>query len=487
VPAAAQYWTSEYVVNVVKVNYNRIGENDYASHIVVEDKDSIFLSKGKSKDITIDAVNSFMAENAAEYLTTQIVTRVFPMFARPVKIVRRSIAPSLYGLTPGDSVSLTDDLVRDPATGRRGLSARGAVCLESFHDYGHGGGKMYGEAVLLLSDEDRTYPLSPAMEIDVTYNTSPFVNGYDSAGKRFKIKNASFGRSGAPTDVSHFDAGDLVTIMEYDPLDPGNPTAWTRELLSVNVAAGTATLSTSIASPSWDGSSTKRYVIFAQAYADCQASQHLHAFMADNAVDDIQGGEAEPNLYADFDIATDFSAGSGALNPGLIAEDCVQDGQPVTPFLLRQISQLADNLLRYKKAVNVPFNFTTPLAVATSPISTYRLVMMFPIGLGLSIASGHTRNFKIAPMFRVGSVGTAKVRVTSTDKPPSGSSLYGLKYSGVTHSVEWTTTSTTYSVSTSQSLPIAENGGVTWIVIEATASNTCYIRGFPTFYEEAES
>lgn len=487
-PMTATEWTSDYLTNVVKIQYKRDHAGKYqGSPITIKDQVSIDLH-GESEPLTIDAINSVdenssISGSTVEALAGNITSRVFPTFGYPVKIIRRTIAPSLYRIAPGDTVALSDNLVRDPTSGERGVSGRACVVLSSVHDYGHEGGRLMGEVVLLHSDEDRTYPLSPAAEVDTTYTSGLYTDGYDSTNLRLHLADHSFSKSTDALDVTRFAAGDLVRILEIDPADPASIDAWSRTVDSVG--ADYIQLTAALSSPAYSGA-TKLFAVIPQAYADVQASQKLHAFQADDG-DGLVQDVVEPNSYG-TQAQLGFTRAVATTKPALLADEAFGDGMPVTPYQLQHLTRMHNNLISYKTATHVPMMMvsTAGAALLTATGAAYALRQYFPVYIGGIQAAGRTRYLSIAPMFRSENGNAVYVKVTSSRFPPTGVSNSGHTFAGPTRSVEFTTSSTTAVVASAQNLtPVpAQFPGHTWISVElkVTGTEQCHCYGFPTFY-----
>jgi hypothetical protein len=491
VPMSRAVWTKDYLHNVVKIDYERNSSGKFSRHVAVRDTVSVSIH-GETEAITVDAVNSVsdkgsVSGSTVEALAANLSTRVLPMFGRPVKLVTRSIAPTLYQVAPGDTVALSDDLVRDPTTGARGIAARAGIVLSTSHDYGHEGGKLQGEATILLTDEDRTYPLSPAAEVDTTYTSGLYTNGYDSTNFRLKLKANSFSKSGTDSnDASNFDANDLARIVELDPANPSSIDAWSRTISAVDTSLPYIQLTAALSSPAYSGS-TKKYVVIPQSYTSVQTSQKLHAFQADDA-DAMILNTIEPNSYGTRKVRT-YSESAATDLPALLADELYGDGRPLTPFQLQYLTRMANNLVSYKTAPSYVgcVGLNAGSASHFTSATTYTLMAMFPIYIGGASMTGRTRSLSIGPVFRTTSAGnTAYVKVVSSARPPTGRSLTAPVYVGTTRSVEFTSDSASQSQATAQDLlPVRCNiPEHTWISIQmkCTGGSTNRLSHFNVFY-----
>lgn len=499
VPMTSCAWSTDYMHNVVKVNYRQTHDGKFIDHVTVKDATSIAMH-GETEAIEIDAVNSVsdkasVSGSTVESLAANLSVRLFPMFSKPVKLITRTIAPSMYGIAPGDTVALSDDLTRDPTTGARGISGRACTCIASFHDYGHEGGRLTGEVTLLMSDEERIYPLSPAAEIDTTYTSGLYTNGYDSTNKRLKLKDRSFSRSADSKDAASFPTDSKVRILELDPADPASPDAWDRTLDAVDTSLPYLQMTATLSSPAYSGS-TKKYVVIPQGYAAVATSQKLAAFIADDADGHI-ADVIEPNGYG---ASNNFSYTNGVSTdlPALIPTETYGDGKPLTPYQLGYLVRGANNLVNYKTATHCPIITwdTDGTEDLVSGDTTWELHQVFPFYIGGFQVAGRTRYISVAPQFRT-TIGTetAYVKVVSSRFPPIGSGLVDPAFSipEPARSVEFTTTSTTLVTATAQNLlPVAAQiPGHTWIsvLLKTEGGGGALVRctGLPVLYLKALS
>jgi hypothetical protein len=497
VPMTSCAWSSDHMHNVVKVNYRQTHDGKFIDHVTVKDATSIAMH-GETEAIEIDAVNSVsdrasVSGSTVESLAANLSVRLFPMFSKPAKLITRTIAPSMYGICPGDTVSFSDNLIRDPTTGARGISSRACICLASFHDYGHEGGRLAGEVTLLMSDEERVYPLSPAAEVDTSYTSGSYVDGYDSTNYRLKLKSHSFSKSTDSVDTASFSDNDLVDIVELDPADPASIDSWSRTIDSVSTGSEYIQLTAALSSPSWSGA-TKKFVVIPQAYSAVQTSQKTKAFQADGSDGHILD-TIEPNAYGTQTV-TGYTNGVSTDLPALLADVSYGDGKPLTPYQLGYLVRGANNLVNYKTATHTPIaSWRDDSPTYSEDMATdeteYQLHMVFPFYVGGFQVAGRTRYISVAPQFRSEGGATAYVRVTSSMFPPTGTSLSDPDWTfrEPARSVEFTTTSTTLVTATAQDLlPVpAQIPGHTWLSIslKCTGGDVVRCSGLPVLYLKA--
>lgn len=481
--------TNEFLCNVLNLKFNRASGGKYRDEITIRNETSI-SDYGETKMVTLEAPNSYTDIAAtgasAQDLAASLAQRTMPTFGKPLILVRRAIAPTLFHMAPGDTVTFSDDDVRDLTTGQMGIDNRACVCISVTHNYGHEGGELFGEAELLLTDEDRTYPLAPCAEVDTDYNSTvdglSFTDGYASAGPAIKLKTHAHSRSTDALDVTHFAAGDKIRIVEVDPTNTASIDAWNRTIASVDTTDSYVVLTASISAPAWSGA-TKLFEIVPQLYADCTESQQLHAFLADDADGLIQDA-AQPNLYGEYPQSGAFTRTAPTELPMLIPDESDDEGRPLSSGLLHKWATMGNNLISYKAATNAPIIWDTRPSTASTE---YVWVATYPVWIGGNPYKQGRRVLKVAARIRTGtSTETAYCRVTSSQHYPSGTSNAPVEFDGPTQSVVFSHTGdTTETTKATQDLSIitGDMAGYTWITIEIKCSggSGTNIRGLPVF------
>lgn len=483
--------TNEYLRNIIKLEYARDATGKYRRSVTAIEQASV-TEYGGSAAKTIQAVNSFGEEQGAgasvEEMIASLVSKVFPKFAKPLCVVRRSIAPTLFHVVPGDTGTFSDVFARDPTSGERGVANRACVVLSVSYDRGSDGGQLSGEVELLVGGEDRHYAMAPAAEIDTAYSGTidgiVFVNGYSAAGTAIKLKDHAYSRAADALDVTRFAATDALRIVRLDDGVSGD--AWSRTASTVDAVDGYIILSAALTSPAWTSAATERYRVQYQNYSACTASQRLRAFQADDS-DGLIQDLAEPNTYGEQQWQSFGSPMLSSLPILPAAAEYWGDGKPFHAGLLHDISLFNNNLPNYRCAPNMPVMLNA--ACSKTTISVYVPVFFFPVFIGPAATAGLTRKLMVAPMIKTSNASnTCSVRVTTSASPPiAGGTAFS--YTGPTKSVTFTTTSTTLAEATAQSLtPMRGDGGgsITWLSVElkssAAVTETSTIQGISRLY-----
>ncbi len=478
--------TNEFLVNAISLKFNRTSGGKYRDEVVIRNEASI-SDTGETKQVTLEAPNSYTdaasTGAAAQDLAACLAQRTLPTFGKPLYLVKRTIAPTEYDIAPGDTITFSDDDVRDPTSGVMGIDNRACICLASSHGYGHEKGQLFGEVELLLTDEDRTYPLAYCLEVDTDFTATvdglSFTDGYASAGPAIKVKDHAHSRSTDALDITHLTAGDKIRIVEVDPSNTASIDAWDRTVLAVDSTDSYFTMTATISAPAWSGA-TKLFEVVPQLFADCTEDQQLHAFLADDS-DGLIQDEAQPNLYGEYPQSGAFARSAPSDLPMLIPDESDDEGRPLSSGLLHKWSTMGNNLISYKSAPNSPILwFARPVTAATS----YEWITTFPWYIGDNPYKMGRRVIKIASRLNVTDVAeTASCKVTSSRHRPSGTTV---EFDGATQSVTFTLTgTTTETTQATQDLSIvtADLQGYTWITVELkTSGATARLRGFPVFY-----
>ncbi|HEX5728454.1 hypothetical protein [Microbacterium sp.] len=487
--------TKEHLCNVIKVNYNRSPTGSFRDHLVVRDETSI-ATYGATEACTIDAVNSFSdaagTGAAVESLAASLVARVLPAFGRPMKMVSRTIAPTLYHMAPGATVALSDSDVRDPTSGIRGLTNRGCIAFAVSHTFGHEGQDPFGEVELLFTDEDRCFPMAPAVEVDTAFSGTvdgiTFTSGYANTaagGPALKVKAHAYSRSTDPHDVSLLANGDLVRIYEIDPANPASITAWDRTLAASGAVDATddyVRFTADLASPAY--STTLQYRIVPQLFSVVQESQELAAYIADE--DGLIENLIEANEFGD-----DQSWGFTRTQPNsfpyrLPPNEADDEGRPVHGGIAFDHTVNLNVLISYITAPHMPVLY---MDRHTNTVEDFRLLQVYPYFIGMTPHSSAVRKLVIAPILGIANAAeTCSLRVTSSKFPPRGSSGAPPKFSGAHKQVTFTHTgSTTDTAVTAQELDVvpADIPGMTWVTVEIMTSDSAAqarLRGWQRFH-----
>jgi len=484
--------TSDYLVHTLKVDINRnpITEK-YLDHFVARDKTGYESAGGAGATKTIKSRNSYAGSlatgSSTELLADLITARFLPVFAKELRTWRRSIPHTLFHITPGSTVRVSDDSVRDPTTGQRSVSNRPAIVLSVSHSLGisSNGQDYFGEVDLLYTEDDRLFELASSAEhatVTATATGRNWTAGYDdevgTAGTFSLLVHANkFSDSSEPNDSAGFAEDDIVRITELDPADPATADSFIDTVRGVNEAVTTVydeiVLTDGFGNsgnPAFD--STKTYLVNYAEYDQVLASQQLVAYQADAASATIQG-LIEPNLVGDS-TKLGGAAADITILPSRHSDEEFGDGVPVSASFVRGQVRMANNLINYKTAPHSPMmNLGAGTIVSSASATTYVVVGTFPWPIGNENWSGtKKRTINVAPMFKYGGGGaSANVRVTSSANPPNGedSTWTDTTWKGPKNQIVFNTTSTSYAVATSQELDVVRAEGMpeyTWITVE---------------------
>jgi hypothetical protein len=489
--------TTDFMANVIRLRYNRTPGDKFRDEIVIRDESSI-SDYGEKESVTLEAPNSYTdvaaTGAAAEDLAACLAARTLPMFGRPMKIVRRPMAPTMYHVAPGDTATLTDDRIRDPNTGELGLADRACIVLEASHGY-RGGDEdqmqLFGEVALLLTDEERTFPLAPCAEVDTDFSGVvdgiTFTDGYANAaagGPALKVKEHAHSRSTDALDVTQFADLDELRVLEIDPPDPATPDAWDRTCGGTNNVGSYLFLDANISAPAWGGA-TKLYRVIPQLYSQVVASQKLRTFLADDADGRIED-ENQPNLYGEYPQSGAFTRQDATVLPSIIPNEADDEGRPFHAGLLADLAAMGNNLISYKAAPHSPLIWTSrPATVSTD----YAWVCTIPFFLGGTAYKNGRRVIKVGARIRIlDAAQTASCRVTASRHYPHGDANAPVVFNGAYQQVVFTHTGDTTETTkaTQDLLPVgADLQGFTWLTVELKSSSAlafAQLRGLTTLH-----
>lgn len=492
----ASQQTSAYLCSTLKIEYNRLPFSDkYQDSHIARDIASYEAAGGAGITKTIKSRNSYngidSTGSSIEALAEVITSRFLPVFARPLRIWTRSIGHNHFHIAPGDSVTVSDNWVRDPSTGARSVSNRPGTVIGVRTQFGiAGGGEYFGEVDILYTEEDRMFPLAPSME-HVATNDGSFTAGWDAAATELAVYQNRFSEAATEDDSAAFAVNDAVRVCEIDPSDPSAAASFVDTIASITKDSpgggmDAIELTNGFGSggrPAFD--SSKRYYVNFDAYDQVGADQKLHAFLGDEGDGQILD-VADPNIVADALKLTDSTADLTEL-PEYHAEEQYGDGEPLSTSFVRGQCRMLNNLINYKTAPHMPVHGYSNVTCSTSGASEYVVMWVFPFFLGSGrFPGGRTRKLNVAPFLRSG-LGTVTCRVTSSANPPKGTDATGFtdtEWFGPKKQITFTTSSTVnFEAPTAQELEIVRGEGfpeLTWITVEG--NDLCQFRGLPELW-----
>ncbi len=494
--------TNAFSAHTLKVEIDRNPlSGKYMDQIIVRNLEAYEAAGGAGPVKTIKARNSYSGIHAsgaaAEALADMIAARFLPVFGKPLKLWTRSVPHTLFHMAPGDTVSFSDDFVRAPDTGARGVSVRPAIVTSVSSSFGisSSGQTYHGEVELMYTEEDRLFPLAPSCE-HATATGSGYTDGWDSGNTKLLVHQHKFSDTTENTDAQSYASGDAVRITELDPADPASADSFADTLASAP-SIGTVTISTvdydeleltngfgAGGRPAFD--STKTYIVNFDDYDQGQDAQLLFAYQADDSDGRIQNLQ-DPNLVGD-ETKLGSADADITLLPSRHAAEQYGDGKPLSASFMRDQARMANNLVHYQCTSHSPMMSESIIGVNTGGASDFRTIWIFPwlIGYGQTPGAG-ARKLNVAPMFATASGGTTvQVRVTSSANPPKGASTGGFlntTWTGPKQQVTYSTSSATQAVATAQELNLVRAEGIpefTWITVEG--DNLCEFYGLAEFW-----
>ncbi len=480
--------TSEFLTHTLKIEFNRslVTDKFQNTHIA---RDPVAYQNagqggGTNATKTISARNSYASGIGAgasiRALADMLTSRFLNVFAKPLKRWRRSIPQTMFHMAPGDTVTFTDDYVRRPEDGVRGVTNRAATVVGTSHSFGFssGGQEMFGEVTLLYTEEDRLFPLAPSCEHAFAITSGAYTAGYDAAGKKLLVHQHRFSKATGSNDSASYDVGDEVRLTALDPADPTAASTHTDVIAAItvddiNVSSvdyDALTLTTGFAP-----TAGITYLVNFDAYNVVGSDQQLVAFQADE--DDGQILDTiDPNLVGDI-IKPSFAAADPTELPARHSNEQFGDGEPVSASFMRDQLRMANVISHYKTAGHSPAMAQSNAIVGGLDPGEFIVLWTFPFLIGTERwMGGRRRSLNVAPMFLSGDGSSVNVRVTSSANPPKGDTYTNTVWSGPLNQVDFTTTSTTLTIVAAQELGIVRgeqnwvgNGpDITWITVEGS-------------------
>lgn len=473
--------TQKYLRNHLIVAYERDLSDRYKYTIEVYDNPSI-TTYGLSKPVTIKARNCARASAASSTTVWQmalhLATRMLLFYSKPMRTFRVPVDPgTAFQATPGDTVSFSDDYVRHPTTGARGVSNLACTVMATRIQFGGGG--IGAEIDLLYTDEERVYPMAPTASSDETYTSGGFTNGWDPAAKKLKLKQHDFTRAaGSTKDVNSFAVNDKIRVYEVDPA--GAADTFLDTISAVDTTNDTITLTNGFGAggrPAFSGSKFYRVTYDDFAAVDGTA-QELVAYLADD-VDGLIVNTENPNQYGEESTRA-FAVSAPTTFPDNPSAVQYAEGRPMHTGLVRDGIVNINNFLNYRSAVCTPPHVGNK-TILSSGITQFDVFGAWPIYVGQGYnPHGRVRKLNISPMFYSSSGGhEVKVRATLSLFPPRGTYTGGAAtWAGNVKQNTWSTTSTTLQHGTVwQVTPIVwPDTGLCWLTIEC-ATESAILQG----------
>lgn len=410
--------TDRHIRNTIKIEYNRVaGKDTYESSFQFVDAQAI-ESYGVERAVTVKARNSYgdyaTTGDSVKALAPNLLS-VLPMFSRPRFECRRTVDFTLYEkLYPGAVVKVTDNFMRDPSTGLRGVTERAAIVLRLRYDFGgwefdsSDARPMYGEVDLLFFDTDEAKALGASAVVDTSFSSGGYTNGWDGASTLRTVAR-EFAASDESVDHASIAVGDEVSVIEINPDDPAAALSWN----------GTVTYSTSqyialdiVLTGFIVG---REYKIVPQGYSTSIAAQKAaYTYLADttNLVDatrDAYTFGEDDDSRATLSLSTAAAYETG----GKIAESAVAnaDGPPMDVATMDEFAR-AINHLCDARLTTIGGNLRASGVVGS--------IFTFPINITQGSISGRmTRSITISAMCANASASTVRyIFFAVSDTPP---------------------------------------------------------------------
>ena len=485
---AATDW-SEYersrntIITNIKVEYNRRLDGEYSADLEI-------VNKQAKTDHDTDAVLTIKARNSMgitvalgdsiRQLVDNLASDILLYWSRPLPVMSRSVSATKWFMTPGDTVLVSDNMIRDPATGQRGITLVPGWVVGMKWNWR----TMRGDVQVILHGEEsgRRVIYSPVAFVDENEGT----NGYTHASRYIHLVAHEFSLSSEDKDLEHFEVDDEIRIIEKSPSTPASPSSFDRVIEAVDEANNRITLTVALpSSTSLNGSS---WYIVSRDRNTAQATQQTDAYLGDDV-----DGKIQDSVRNRVWVSQPAETGSvtAAFNqdrhefPPTDGE-WHDDGQPLHPAIHRAQIQTANSLIAYRTAVQLPQPVSTDEEAGTES-ATYRVVQ-FPLRLyiGRGRFTALKRRLDVGPIMQQIISGTGTVRVTSSAFAPSLSGNLGAMsatFFGPFFQYTFTNTSTSIAHVAEQLMTLAVSpGNFTWLTVELkTSANEAKFFGFHTF------
>ena len=345
-------------------------------------------------------------------------------FSRAIRRYIVTAAPSLMGISPGDIVEFTHPDVPNQESGAYGVTDLKCWVESVAFDPRE---NMF--TLSLLVPRGKAYTMGPSAMLDYSRGDVGYDNTTSPGNPFLYCRAHEFSLSTEAVDVAAFDAVGAdppavdmyVSVIECDPAAPATPLRWDG-LLVLDASTASNYIQINQALAGFD--TARRYYVEYDDYAqtaaatDKETERLLHAFIADDADNQIGASTDAANLWSMFlaGSTSDVATGQDLFRrrPD-VADD---NGEPLSVWKLRDLITNAANLYRYIcNSQPIDRNFTTARTVTSL---TYQfLAGPFPV----LVPPGVTQ-ITLTLWCRMGSGGggspLATYQITASPSPPTG-------------------------------------------------------------------
>jgi hypothetical protein len=428
--------TDDFLVNAIKLQYNQNDSGKFAGTINIIDKSSQY-ELGIHRPVSIELPNlNGDDSNATARKIADGLAAMGRILARPLRVIRRTIAPEYYeNMAPGDICLVSDDFVRDPATGQRGITSRAAMVIS--HEVDYGGYEIdtghvrppMGQVDLLLWPADKVRAHSPTASVRNTAANG----GYNAGTLTITVYDHDHSTEDEDIDRAFFAEDDAVRIIEVDPDDPANPLTWTTTIVSF---PGDGEVELADALTGWV--STRRYRMISAGYSSASTGQQARAFQAttDYMIEDSRSADEYgvntgtinlPSSDLSSSVPRERLRSTGNELPALYATAAYGDGAPLDVGYETDAAVLVNNLIRWRTAPIMPaMTDTEKIAndvVLPSGTLIRALLATEPVVFPPCVATATPSLIAVRAWARTSSARTT-LRVTLARRPAYGSAYY---------------------------------------------------------------
>jgi hypothetical protein len=467
-------------IDTVKVDFNRDLKGTYHNRVQWSDV-AAQTDHGPARALTIEARNTLGLERAfnadpIRSLINDLAADSIAIFSRPLRVGSVPVSPRQLFVYPGDTVALSDDYVRAPASGLRAITAEPCWCLELVQDWE----RMMGELRLALVGEgaDRRATYSPAALVDDGQAT----DGYDHANKYLYLVANEFSLATEADDGTHFDDGDDCMLIEQSA---ESPTIHNVELASSYDGANQRfTLASQL--PAADSLSGKAWYLVSRTRSNAEATQATHVYLA--AEDDgLIVDTDRPFEWGKNPLETDVV--DAAVTTGLHEyppdTEWSTEDYPVTPAMHRAAALSINNFISRKSAPQGPLLLSSPETISATDYVALLLPFHLPVGPNKHPYLTRLLNIGVA-LERTSGTGTCTIRITSSAHRPNGpDDLVALTFLGIKAQQTWTKNSAGFTNLARQQLGVSLSPGreYTWLTVEGkVTSGTFDFWGLPEMW-----
>lgn len=451
-------YSPDNVINRVELQYDRGIDGRLKRKLAVEDTSSL-TDYNQRRTVTVKGIT--VGRSDANRWIDSVASVALSMFSRPQALLERSCTYEHLGAVPGETATLTDNYVIDPATGERGITSQPCWILGVSHDLATLQGSVQLVAPLNV-DASKFCAWAPAADVDEDASNAGYVV-VSGSSRYLALKAHAYSGASESVDASHFAAGDLIRVQERGATSLGASNEFSCEVESVDTANSRLYLTAAIGS--WD--TALKYSVVYDTISSVVTAQKAKTFIADDTTDTTGDADHDSYLYGGDPPAYGATAAVYTDPFWRFPSTADDTGEPLSVHHWYHALNSINNYLGYKTR-NVLLS--EMLQTQASKTGTGYQLVYGPVWMP-DYDPARTLTVRIRGSVNTGG-NTADYRVHFSTERPTGSAYTSVSYGGTASYLDLSQSSTTTGYVTDTVTPVYSAGrpGGCWVAVEMQAS-----------------